>query len=165
MRSRYSVCHPRSGRATSQKPQDYHVEKPLDATLPGIGSPESGWSAYRKRVSGAIKRGRSGRPLSCSVSHSRHDDRAFQPMLGRARAAIPPCVLGSSQNRQQRGGGRAGGAAPPCALGSSRNRLRRGGGSRFLRFLEPGSGGTIQPDAPVNIRGDRAAAPGHNMLI
>ena len=37
MRSRCSVCHPRSGRATSQKPQDYHVDR-------GGGSPKIGAS-------------------------------------------------------------------------------------------------------------------------
>jgi hypothetical protein len=58
--------------------------------------------------------------------YSRHDEAAgglpngplFRRILGRAHSATPPCVLGSSRNRQ-----------------------RRGVGSRFLRFLvaRPGS--------------------------
>jgi hypothetical protein len=104
-------------------------------------------------------------PFMLGVVPPGHDDRAFRPMLGCARAASPPCGLGSPQNRQQRGGGRAGGASPPCALGSSQNRQRREGGSRFLRFLEPGVGRNYTARCAVNIRGDRVAAPGHNMLI
>jgi hypothetical protein len=104
-----------------------------------------GWKRPLKRTpqNPVIKRGRCCRPL-CSVSHSRHDDKAsggspnspaLRPMLGRARGATPPCALGSSQSRQRHGVGRARSTAPPCGRGSSENRQRRGVGSRFFRFL------------------------------
>jgi hypothetical protein len=77
-----------------------------------------------RRENGADGRQTAGRAAGCLVP----------PTFERARGAILPCVLGSLQNRQQRGE-RARGAAPSCALGSSQNRQRRGVGSRFLRFL------------------------------
>jgi hypothetical protein len=90
-----------------------------------------------------VTRGECDRP-SCSVSYLRHNDEAsdgspngpaLRPIFGLARGVAPPCALGSSQSRPQRGVGRARGAAPPCVPGSSENRQRRGVGSRFLRFL------------------------------
>jgi integrase len=41
-------------------------------------------------------------------------------IAGRARGAIPPCVLGSSESRRRRGVGRARGAAAPCVPESRR---------------------------------------------
>ena len=64
-----------------------------------------------RRVSGEFKPGKSSRRLSCSVSYSRHDDKApggspndplFRSTPGCARDAAPPCVPGPGSRSTRR---------------------------------------------------------------
>jgi len=128
----------------------------VPAAIVGLGRALGSGCRPIRRVSGELSVGRATE-LHARARRAQHDDKAsggspngsfFRPIPGPARGAIPPCVPGSSQSRQRRGGARARGAAPPCAPGSSENRQRREVGSRFLRLL-------VDPDVGLPDRGDR----------
>jgi hypothetical protein len=142
-----------------------HVEKkPLDATLPGMGSPENGWSAYRREFLAQLSAGGAADPF-----HARSRTRGtmtarFSRCLGALAPQFLHAWLGSSQNRQQHGAGAL--AAQLLHAPSDRRKVVSGAGAGHVSsiFWNQGRAELFSP-MRLSISAATAAAHGHNMLI